>query len=109
MVGVSLVSIPLTLRAGLQQDFAAAFSLDYVKQFVGLMWREMILTSVFLIGTSVLLQFAGMLLCIVGIYPAMAIWMFASVHLHYQLYELYLQRGGTPIPLKDEPVGPPPL
>jgi hypothetical protein len=28
--------------------------------------------------------------------------MFAQYHFHYQLYELYLSRGGTPIPLKQE-------
>jgi hypothetical protein len=43
---------------------------------------------------------AGLLLCCVGILPATALILVAQYHLFYQLYELYLQRGGEPIPLK---------
>ncbi len=32
---------------------------------------------------------------------------YAQYHLLFQTYELYLERGGTPIPLKPEVVAPP--
>jgi hypothetical protein len=54
-----------------------------------------------------------MALCI-GVYPATAVMMMAHAYMLYQLYALYLSRGGMPIPLKPRmpaaPVGylPPP-
>jgi hypothetical protein len=39
----------------------------------------------------------------VGVYPAAALVLFAQFHCNYQLYEMYLERGGIPIPLKTVP------
>lgn len=97
---LSLVSIPIYLRAGLQQEFAPAFSLDYIKEFFKLVWKETLLSSLFLIGTGIALELLGFAACCIGLYPAIAIMIFAQLHIEYQLYELYLQRGGTEIPLK---------
>jgi hypothetical protein len=43
----------------------------------------------------------GMLLFCVGVYPATAWAMLAQGYMYFQFYELFLQRGGEPIPLKD--------
>jgi hypothetical protein len=99
-----LVMIPVLLRAGLTQDFAASFSMDFVREFVGKMWVEMVLTQLFLMVTGLILGVIGFLACFIGIYPAVALISFAHAHLLHQLYELYLQRGGSEIPLKAEPV-----
>jgi hypothetical protein len=96
----TLVTIPIYLRAGLQQEFVPAFSLDYLKQFVKLTWRELILSTLFLMATGVAIELLGLAACCIGLYPAIAVMMFAQLHIEYQLYELYLQRGGTEIPLK---------
>ena len=101
MFAVQFLSIPIVLKAGLSQDFAAAFSLQYIRDFLSRVWKEQILAMLFLMVTAPFVALAGLLLLIVGIYPAATVIGFAQVHLHYQLYELYLQRGGTPIPLKD--------
>jgi hypothetical protein len=50
--------------------------------------------------TASLVLLLGLLLCCVGTYPATALVMLAQAHLYLQLYELFLQRGGEPIPLK---------
>ena len=100
---LQFVAMPMTLRAGLSQDFGSAFSMAYVRDFLGKMWKEMILSLLFLIFTAPFVLLAGLLLLFIGIYPASVIVQFARFHLHYQLYQLYLQRGGMPIPLKDEP------
>jgi hypothetical protein len=97
---VSLIAQPLILRAGLTQDFSQAFSMPFAKDFIKRTWRETILVLLFLLASNLLVGLAGTLLCIVGVYPLSAIYCLASNHLAYQLYELYLQRGGTPIPLK---------
>jgi Protein of unknown function (DUF4013) len=101
---VNLLAIPLMLRAGLAQEFKAAFSWAFVRDFVGKMWVEMILSALFLAFTGTFLILAGMLACFVGMYPAAAYVSFAQPNLYHQLYELYLQRGGMAIPLKTEGV-----
>jgi hypothetical protein len=97
---VSLVLIPMSLRAGLSQDLGSAFSMQFVRSFLELMWRETLLASLFLMVTAWVVMMAGMLMCCIGLYPATALVSMAQHHLYYQLYELYLDRGGIPIPLK---------
>jgi hypothetical protein len=104
-VAITVVLLPLTLRAGLTQDFGQAFSVVFMKDFIKRMWREMILVELFVFASGFVLGLAGMLLCFVGVYPAAALSQLANQHLVLQLYELYLQRGGTPIPLKPDSSG----
>jgi hypothetical protein len=98
-----LLILPLTLRAGLTQDLGAAFSMAFLKDFVGKMWVEMVLMQLFFMVTAPFLIVIGLLACFVGLYPAAALIGFAHAYLLHELYELYLQRGGTEIPLKAEP------
>ena len=100
---VQFLSVPMVLRAALSQDFAAAFSLQFVRDFLSRVWKEQLLSMLFVLITAPFVVLAGLLLLFVGIYPAAVVIQFAQVHLNYQLYELYLQRGGAPIPLKAEP------
>lgn len=71
------------------------------------MWPQQLCTELFFLATNLLVALAGYLLCCVGIYPALAVIMMAHTHSQYQLYQLYLDRGGTPAapmvePLEDE-------
>jgi hypothetical protein len=104
---LGVVLAPMYLRAGLSQDFASAFSLGFVRDFLGRTWKELILSQLFLMATSVPLVLLGMALFCVGLYPAAAVVGLAGHHLYYQLYELYLERGGDPIPLKEDGPVPP--
>jgi hypothetical protein len=99
MILAQLVLMPLSLRAGLTQEFGAAFDFGFVKDFIRRVWLEVLLGQLFLIFAQFIVMFAGLALCCVGIYPAAAWGMLAHAHLEFQLYELYLQRGGTEIPL----------
>lgn len=94
---------PFVLRAGLAQDLGTAFNLGWAKEFVGLVWKELLLWSLVLAGAMVVAYIVGMLLFCVGIYPAIVVCLFANTHFVWQVYELYLRRGGTPIPLKGQP------
>jgi hypothetical protein len=98
---LGFVTMPLVLRAGLSQDFGAAFSWTFIRDFFGRVWMEMLLAKIFIIASGFLVIVAGILMLFVGLYAAVIVIMFAQMHLQYQLYELYLQRGGTPIPLKE--------
>jgi hypothetical protein len=107
VVVVLVLSMPLQLRAGLSQELDVRTSLDFMRDFLRLTAKEVILAELFLVATGFLLYLVGILLCCFGVYPAAILVRFAQHHLYYQLYELYLQRGGMMIPLKvEEPPAP---
>ncbi len=101
---MQMVILPITLRAGLSQDFGQAFRLGWTFDFIRRVWVEELLTLMFLTMTGAIFFAVGMALFCLGVYPAMAIVYMAWAHLQYQLYELYLARGGEPIPMKPPPV-----
>jgi hypothetical protein len=98
VVGVIVVLTPLILRASIMQDFGPAFNFTFVKRFIALMWKEMILASFFLLVAGMALGAAGAIILCIGMYFAMVPVYYVWVHLHKQLYRLYLSRGGEPIP-----------
>ena len=93
--------IPMMLRAGLSQNFGDAFKLGWVRDFIKKMWFELTMMILFTTVTSVLLMFLGLAICCIGAAPAMTLVMFAQAHLTLQLYEIFLARGGDPVPLKE--------
>lgn len=108
---VSLIVVPMQLRAGLAQDFKAAFSLSFVGDFIRRTVGTMLVMLVVQMILVFLLGLGGLVLCFVGMFFTAAWGTFAQYHLYFQLYETYLERGGTPIPLKDPPAarGTPPV
>lgn len=99
MVAIMFVLTPLTLKASMTQDFASAFDFTFAKRLVSLTWKEMAIGSLFLSLSSVVLVCVGMLVFCIGMYFAIVVVYFAWMHLHKQLYRLYLSRGGAPVPL----------
>lgn len=97
-----ILTMPLYLRAGLSCDFASAFSMEFFRDFLKRVGKEVVLAELFLMATGVLLAILGLLLCYVGIFPATALLFYARHHLEYQLYELYLERGGVPVERKEK-------
>lgn len=106
LVLVSFLVVPIFLRAGLTQDLSAAFDLEFVKHFVKVMWKEMLVGALFMVGSGMAAAAVGLLVCCVGVYAAAALIMLAQANLYYQLYRIYLARGGMPIPLKGAPIEP---
>jgi len=98
-IGIAFVLTPLVLRACLTQDFVDAFNFPFVKRFVRLMWKEILLASLFLILASLVLTCIGVVALCVGIIFVSVIIYFCWLHLDKQLYRLYLSRGGEPIPV----------
>jgi hypothetical protein len=92
--------VPLTLRIGLGQELGDTFSWSFIKDYARRMWKPTLATELFLLFSGLVVTFVGLAFCCVGVYAVMALPLFARHHLLYQLYELYLERGGTPIPLK---------
>jgi hypothetical protein len=102
-VVVSLFATPMMLRAGLMQQFGEAFKFGWAKDFVGRTWKEMILFWLFMMVAYLVLAPLGLVMFCVGIFAVAALFTMANGHIYYQLYALYLARGGEPIPL-DPPI-----
>ena len=101
MLIVSILSVPLYLRAGLSGDFSTAFSMEFFRDFMKRVGKEVVLAELFLVATGTFVTIGGLLLCYIGVFPAVVLLTYASHHLEYQLYELYLERGGAPVPRKE--------
>jgi hypothetical protein len=98
VVVIMFILTPLILRASITQDFGQSFNFTFVKSFVTLMWKEILLSSLFQIVVSMALLCLGALALCVGMYFALVPAYFCWMHLQKQLYRLYLSRGGEPVP-----------
>ncbi len=100
IMAMTLFIFPFMIRAGLSQDFNQSFNFAWAKSFVSKTWLEMLLMTLFMMITGSMLMFVGVLALCIGMYAAMAVVFLAAAHFNYQLYQLFLSRGGEPIPLK---------
>lgn len=90
---------PLMVRAAITQDFSSAFNLRFVKAFLSLTWKELLASMLFMIGIGLCLMVLAVVTCYVGAILAAPVAIFGWHHLQKQLYQLYLARGGEPVPL----------
>jgi hypothetical protein len=103
MIAATLFMVPMILRAAITQEFGEAFNFAWVKEFVGLMWKEMVIGMLALTAAAIAAEVVGMMLFCIGIYPLMVMVIYANTHFQWQLYEIFLDRGGTPVPMKQKP------
>lgn len=106
MVGLRLVINPLVLKASLSGEAADLFDISFMTDFVRRTWRESLLELTWMFVTYPIVILVGYMLCLIGVLPAAALWMMADAHTNWQLYEIYLARGGRPIRLKSDKPGP---
>lgn len=101
MVALHVLLIPITLRAGLCQDFGMTFNFPWIKDFLRKVGLQALLFNLFLMAVGLILMLAGYLACCFGVIPV-AFFLMGPVlaHYHWQLYHMYLAKGGEPIPLK---------
>lgn len=100
---LNIITVPVLIRAVFLQDFKAAFNLAFAKDFLKRTFGAVLLEQLFVIASSVVLGIAGMLVLCVGLYAAVALVTLAQYILMWMLYDLYLQRGGTPLQVVDPP------
>jgi hypothetical protein len=100
MFAATFVMVAMIIRAGLSQDFASAFQFNWIADFCQRMWQEMLVAGLFLMATGLGLMFLGALALCIGVLFTMPLVLMASAHLLYQLYLVYLSRGGMPVPMK---------
>jgi hypothetical protein len=100
------VMMAMILRSGLAQEFGAAFQFDWISDFISRMWLEMLLAGLFMIVTAFVLEVVGLLALCIGIFFVLPLIVLAAAHILYQLYMIYLARGGMPVPMKMMAVAP---
>lgn len=98
-IALAFIMMPALLRVGLTNEIGQAFNFDWIKDFVSKMWLEMILAGLFMWITSLVLFMVGILALCIGILFAFAILGMAYGHICFQLYQVYLSRGGQPVPI----------
>jgi uncharacterized protein DUF4013 len=109
LVGVTVVTSPFMLRAGLAQDFRQIFRFDWCQGYLRRMWADEVLATLFLLASSLALISLGCCVFVYGAFAAGAVVSIASAHIRWQLYAIYLERGGEPIPLHPLPAEEPPV
>ena len=101
MISLNLILIPLTLKATLTQKFSTAFDLSFVKSFLSNVWKEIVVTALFMFVLGIAFTIATLIVLIptlgFGVYFLMPIMAFAWQHLVKQLYVLHLERGGIAV------------
>jgi hypothetical protein len=112
---MNLLIMPIELRSGLTMDFMAGFSVGFLIDFLRKVGLSYLLWYTLLMMAMIPLMLIGYLALFVGVYVVAAWGAVASTHLLFQHYDLYLERGGTPIPVNPallkvpaRPVLPPP-
>lgn len=98
---MSFLMIPIVIRVGLAQDFAKGFDFAWFRSFLGKMWLEMIVVTLVLTFVGIGYLFVGFALFCVGIFFLAGVLFPTSMYLQYQLYLVFLGRGGKPVELKE--------
>lgn len=106
-VVIGLVMWPAQMHAGYGRQLNFGGMVSFVKDFFKRVGKELVLSLLFLFAAAMVLIPIGLIACCVGAWFVGVFLTFSQFHLKDQLYELYLQRGGAPIPVKGEPSGPP--
>lgn len=119
MLIVTLITVPISMllslafaflattfiiRAMITQEFSKSFDLQWSKHFIQVMWLEMLISGIVFGLVCTGLYIVGFLACCIGYIPAMGLGLGALVHLYAQWYEIYLSRGGIPVPPKEESI-----
>jgi hypothetical protein len=106
LLGLQVLITPLLLRGGLSQDFGLMMNFSWIGHYLKMMWLETTLVCLFVLFSTMATMLVGCLLFCMGLFVAMAFLTLLQAHLHCQLYEIYLARGGEPIPLRPLPAPP---
>lgn len=92
-----VVVAPVIIKVALSGNLSEMFDLQWHMDFVRRMLGSLIVGAIVLMLFSMILTFGGILLCIIGLFPAIGWVMMSQAQLYTQLYRTYLQRGGLPV------------
>lgn len=97
-----LIVAPAVLRVGISGKFEQISNYQWALGMVKAVWVHMVIGAIVVSFTSMIVGGVGLLLCCVGIIPAAAYLAYVNFHLQRQWYEIYVTKGGEPIPVSTE-------
>ncbi|HEV7279142.1 MAG TPA: DUF4013 domain-containing protein [Pirellulaceae bacterium] len=101
LAAIGFFLTPMFLRVALSQDLNDAFDFAWQRSFIAKTWAESLVVTLVLSFLSMAYSFVGMALFCVGIFFVIGVLYPTSIHLSYQLYLLFLARGGKAVELKE--------
>lgn len=87
------------VRAELADDLNQALQLGAVLDMIRKTFRELLIGSIVLSIAQTVMIFGALLLCYVPVFPAIVAAQVMRADFAAQIYQLYVERGGTPIPI----------
>lgn len=99
LLAFNFLLVPLMLRATITQDFKTAFDFAFMRSFVSLMWKEMLVSFIFIFGLVICMMIITVITCYIGGLLAAPVASYSWHHLQKQLYQVFLARGGRAVPL----------
>lgn len=98
ILALNFIIVPLSIAATITQDFVPAFNFRFVRNFLSLVWKELLITTLFLIAIGMVMSIVAVCTCYIGAIALCPVMLFAWQHLQKQLYLLHLARGGMILP-----------
>lgn len=108
VLAYQMLVTPLMLRATITQDFKSAFDLAFAKGFISRVWKELLAAMLFMFGLGLCAMIITIITCYIGMFFVMPLVIFSWHHLQKQLYQIYIVRGGEPVPLSPKLMDLPP-
>jgi hypothetical protein len=104
-VVVFMIQTPLMLRGGMSGDIGDSFNFNWAVDFVKRCWLELLVVLLVWMAITVPAMLLGLATCCIGFIPITGYLALVNAWLSFQLYRLYLSRGGEPIVMK-KPIAP---
>ncbi len=98
ILALNFIMVPLSLAATITQDFGSAFNFRFVRNFLSLVWKELLITTLFFFGMGIVMMIIAVCTCYIGLFVGLPVITFAWQHIQKQLYLLHLSRGGMVLP-----------
>lgn len=106
VLALSVVVNAVHTRAELTEEVGEALKLGKVLSYARATFGTVLLKNIVFSFVAFGMVLIGILLCYLGLYPAIVVVQLAAMHLRYQIYSDYLAKGGEQIPLKPPQVLP---
>ncbi len=100
-IGIMFFVSPLIFRAGFANDLSEGFRFGWALDVAKKMWPTMIVALLMVIAMALVANIVGMLLCFIGLFFTAGWLQLAMADLAAQLYDIYLSKGGDPIPQRN--------
>lgn len=103
-LATNFIQQPLALRGGLSSEIGQSFNFGWAFDFIKKSWLEMILAFLFNFVVSLVCIVLMIVTCYTALIVVIGYLFLVNAWLQFQLYRVYLSRGGEPIPFKPAPL-----